>query len=133
MTAVAPAAAVAAPPVGRPLTILLRRAWRAVRTKVGVVLVVLVVALAVIGPFFAPYSPSEFAGIPTAGPSSHTLLGTDYLGRDVLSRFLWGGRSILALSLLATALGLALGVTIGLVAAYTRTILVSPRLRTSIR
>src|SRR5581483_3269076 len=44
-------------------------------------------------------------------------------GRDVLSRFLWGGRSVLALSLLATALGALLGVGVGLVAAYARNIL----------
>src|SRR5204862_289052 len=53
----------------------------------------------------------------------HALLGTDNLGRDVLSRFLWGGGSVLGLSILATVLGLALGVSIGLLAAYTRTIL----------
>ena len=123
MTAVAPAAAVAAPPVGRPLTILLRRAWRAVRTKVGVVLVVLVVALAVIGPFFAPHSPTEFAGIPYSHASSALPLGADNLGRDVLSRFLWGGRSILGLSLAATALGLSFGAAIGLIAAYSRSFL----------
>jgi peptide/nickel transport system permease protein len=104
----------------RPLVLLARRAWRQTRTKVGVVLVLLLVGIAVIGPFFAPHSPSEFAGAPYADPSSSALLGTDNLGRDVLSRFLWGGRSVLGLALAATALGLALGVTIGLVAAYAR-------------
>jgi peptide/nickel transport system permease protein len=59
-------------------------------------------------------------GAPYEDPSSSALLGTDNLGRDVLSRFLWGGRSVLGLALAATALGLALGVTIGLVAAYAR-------------
>jgi peptide/nickel transport system permease protein len=42
------------------------------------------------------------------------------LGRDVLSRFLWGGRSILGLAIAATAIGLVLGVTVGLLAAYSR-------------
>jgi peptide/nickel transport system permease protein len=119
------ASALAAPPLAphrqpRPLVLLARRAWRQTRTKVGVVLVLLLVGIAVIGPFFAPHSPSEFAGAPYADPSSSALLGTDNLGRDVLSRFLWGGRSVLGLALAATALGLALGVTIGLVAAYAR-------------
>ena len=123
MTAIAPAAPVTAPPVGRPAVILVRRAWGPVRTKIGVLLVVLLVALALVGPFFAPHSPTDFVGAPYAHPSSAAPLGTDNLGRDVLSRFLWGGRSILGLSLLATALGLALGVSIGLVAAYTRSIL----------
>jgi peptide/nickel transport system permease protein len=123
MTAVAPVAPVTAPPVGRPTTILARRAWRQARTKIGVLLVVLLVALALFGPFFAPHSPSAFAAVPYAHPSSAVPLGADNLGRDVLSRFLWGGRSILGLSLLATALGLALGVSIGLLAAYSRSVL----------
>jgi peptide/nickel transport system permease protein len=116
--AVQPAPALAAPTQQRPVVLLLRRAWRQTRTKVGVVLVLLLVAIATIGPFVAPHSPSEFVGAPYAHPSSTALLGTDSLGRDVFSRFLWGGRSVLGLALAATALGLALGVTIGLVAAY---------------
>jgi peptide/nickel transport system permease protein len=123
MTAVAPVAPVVAPPVGRPMTILLRRAWHATRTKVGVLLVAAIAGLAIIGPFFAPHSPTEFVAIANSHPSSVAALGTDNLGRDVLSRFLWGGRSILGLALLATALGLALGVAIGLVSAYSRSIL----------
>jgi peptide/nickel transport system permease protein len=130
MTAVAPTAPVTAPPVGRPAIILFRRAWGQARTKIGVLLVVLLVALALVGPFFAPHSPTEFAGAPYAHPSSAVPLGTDNLGRDVLSRFLWGGRSILGLSLLATALGLALGVSVGLVAAYARSILDDVLMRT---
>jgi len=118
-----PVEAIKAPTLQRPVVLLVRRAWRIGRTKVGVALVLLLVATALLGPFFAPYSPSEFAGAPFAKPSAHTLLGADNLGRDVLSRFLWGGRSVLGLSILATGLGLALGVTIGLIAAYTRTIL----------
>ena len=116
--AVRPAPALTAPTQPRPVVLLLRRAWRQTRTKVGVVLVLLLVGVAVIGPFVAPHSPSEFVGAPYAHPSSTALLGTDSLGRDVFSRFLWGGRSVLGLALAATALGLALGVTIGLVAAY---------------
>jgi peptide/nickel transport system permease protein len=123
MTAVAPTAPVTAPTVGRPVVILLRRALRQARTKIGLVLVGLLVAVALIGPFFAPHSPTEFVAIPYAHASSALPLGADNLGRDVLSRFLWGGRSVLGLSLLATALGLALGVSIGLVAAYSRSIL----------
>jgi peptide/nickel transport system permease protein len=123
LTAAAPTAPITAPTVGRPVVILLRRAWRQARTKIGMALVVLVAGVALIGPFFAPYSPSEFAAIPFAHASSALPLGTDNLGRDVLSRFLWGGRSLLGLALLATGLGLVLGVSIGLVAAYSRSLL----------
>jgi peptide/nickel transport system permease protein len=82
--------------------------------------VLLLVGIALIGPLFAPYAPGEFAGAPYEAPSALARLGTDGLGRDVLTRFLWGGRSILALSTAATAIGLALGVAVGLVAAYSR-------------
>ncbi|HXH97300.1 MAG TPA: ABC transporter permease, partial [Gaiellaceae bacterium] len=103
--------------------VLLRRAWRLPRTKIGAALVLLLVGAALIGPFFAPHDPAAFAGAPYAHPSGATLLGTDNLGRDILSRFLWGGRSILGLSAAATLIGLVLGVCIGLVAAYSRSIL----------
>jgi peptide/nickel transport system permease protein len=104
----------------RPVVLLLRRAWRLTRTKVGVALVLLLVGIALIGPLFAPYATDEFADAPFAAPSDLARLGTDGLGRDVLTRFLWGGRSILALSAASTAIGLALGVAIGLIAAYSR-------------
>jgi peptide/nickel transport system permease protein len=110
----------AAPLGRRPLVVLARRAWRQTRTKIGFALVLLLVAVALFGPFFAPHSPTEFAGAPFSSPTSNAKLGTDNLGYDVLSRFLWGGRSILGLSLAATGIGLLLGVAIGLVAAYSR-------------
>jgi peptide/nickel transport system permease protein len=123
--------AAAAPAIGaaprrrrrRPITLLLRRSLRQTRTKIGVALVLLLLGVAVIGPLFAPHAPAAFAGAPYAHPSSSALLGTDSLGRDVLSRFLWGGRSILGLSAAATAIGLLLGVSIGLLAAYSRGLL----------
>jgi peptide/nickel transport system permease protein len=120
----APVIEIAAVPLQRrPMVVLARRAWRQWRTRIGLALVLLIVGIALIGPLFAPHSPSEFVGAPNAGPSSTASLGTDNLGRDILSRFLWGGRSILGLSLAATAIGLGLGVTIGLVAAYARSVL----------
>ena len=104
----------------RPVVLLLHRSWRQARTKVGVGMVLLLVGMAVLGPFFAPHSPSAFVGAPFTGPTRHAWLGTDNLGRDVFSRFLWGGRSVLGLALAATAIGLVLGVTIGLFAAYSQ-------------
>jgi peptide/nickel transport system permease protein len=107
----------------RPIVLLLRRAWRLGRTRIGVVLVLLLLGTALIGPLFAPHDPTAFVGVPNTKPSGNALLGTDNLGRDVLSRFLWGGRSILGLSAAATAIGLLLGLAIGLTAAYTRSVL----------
>ena len=106
-----------------PWALLFRSAWSQWRTRIGFGIVALLVALAVIGPFFAPYSPTEFVATPFSKPSGTALLGADNLGHDILSRFLGGGRWVLGLSAAATALGLFLGVLVGLVAAYSRSIL----------
>jgi peptide/nickel transport system permease protein len=104
----------------RPWAAMLRRALRLWRTRIGLAMILILVGAALIGPYFAPHPPTDFVG-GTFGPrSSDALLGTDYLGQDVLSRFLWGGRSVLALSFLATLIGLSSGILIGLVAAYSR-------------
>jgi peptide/nickel transport system permease protein len=122
-TVAAPGPALPLPKQRRPWVVLLAAAWRQARTKIGLALVLLLVGCALIGPFLAPYAPTEFVGPPYEKPSADSPLGTDNLGRDVLSRFLWGGRSILALAVLSTALGVVLGVAVGLVAAYARSAL----------
>jgi peptide/nickel transport system permease protein len=99
---------------------LLRGSIRLWRTRVGLLLVLLVVGIAVVGPLFAPHGAQEFVGTPNTGPSAVARFGTDNLGQDVWSRFLSGGREILALAAASTALGLASGVTLGLIAAYSR-------------
>jgi peptide/nickel transport system permease protein len=108
------------PPGAVPSSSLLRRSLRLWRTRIGVILVGLLVLMAIIGPYIAPYGPSTPVGAPNSDPSSQALLGTDYLGQDVLSRVLYGGRSILVMAVIATAFGLIAGVAIGLIAAYSR-------------
>jgi peptide/nickel transport system permease protein len=107
---------------GRPWRLLVSTAWAQHRTKFGVVITLLVVGVALIGPFVAPYEPDQGVEgqLPFAPPSSDTWFGTDDLGRDVLSRFLAGGVSVLVLSGFSTALGIVLGVAVGLMAAYSR-------------
>lgn len=103
---------------------LLRRALRLRRTQIGLGLILVVVAIAVVGPFLAPYASDEFRGIPSSPPGGENgLFGTDYLGQDVWSRFLHGGTEILVAAVVSTAIGLFLGVVIGLVAAYSRNML----------
>ncbi len=87
---------------------------------VGFALLAIVLGIALFGPFFAPHGPSEPIGIPFEGSSGEALLGYDGLGRDVLSRVLWGGRSVLALAGLATLIAYAAGGIVGLVAGYSR-------------
>jgi peptide/nickel transport system permease protein len=108
------------PPVGIRGTSLLRRSLRLWRTRIGVALVGLIVLLAIAGPYVAPYGPSTPVGAPNSDPSGKAVLGTDYLGQDVLSRVLYGGGSILVMAVIATGLGLVAGTAIGLVAAYSR-------------
>lgn len=98
----------------------MREAWHIGRTKAGLVIFGIIVALALFGPFVAPYSPTELVSSPFAPPSAKTLLGTDYIGHDVLSRVLCGGRTVLSLALAATIIGLALGVGLGMISGYAR-------------
>ncbi len=104
----------------RPWLGILRNALRLGRTKIGVAIVALLLLIAIFGPLVAPHSPTEFVAAPNSGPSGDALFGGDALGRDVFSRFLNGGRSVLWMSAAATLLGVGLGVAIGLVAAYSR-------------
>jgi peptide/nickel transport system permease protein len=119
-----------------PWLLLLGATWQQWRSKIGVAIVVLLVGIALVGPFFASYGPDESVSVgevfalPFEAPSDSAPFGTDKLGRDVLSRFLWGGRSVLVLSVLATALGAVLGIAVGLLAAYSRGILDDLLMRT---
>ncbi len=106
-----------------PTAALLRGALRLWRTRLGLAAVVLLVGIAIFGPYIAPHGPTDFVGAPNTGPSSTARFGTDHIGQDVWSRFLYGGREILAEAFAATALGLVLGVAFGLIAAYARNLL----------
>ena len=99
---------------------LLRRALRSKRTVIGLGLTLLIFAVAFIGPHITPHSPTEFVGPPFSQAGIGGPLGTDNLGRDVLSRFLAGGQTLMILSLLATAIGVGLGALVGVFAAYSR-------------
>jgi peptide/nickel transport system permease protein len=73
-------------PPGRPTT-LLSRSLRLWRTRIGAAFLLLLVLVAVFGPFLAPHGASQFITIPNSPPGGKAgVLGTDYLGQDVLSR-----------------------------------------------
>jgi peptide/nickel transport system permease protein len=86
----------------------------------GALLLAFVVGVALLGPLFAPHAPDEPIGIPLTGPAEGQPFGTDFLGRDVLSRVLWGGRSVLLLAGAATVLAYLAGGVVGLLAGYSR-------------
>jgi peptide/nickel transport system permease protein len=94
------------------------RAARTTRGRVGLALVGVVVAVALIGPLFAPYSPTALLGAPFASPGPGHMLGLEYVGRDTLSRVLYGGVRILPLAAVATAIGVALGAFFGISAGF---------------
>jgi peptide/nickel transport system permease protein len=93
----------------------LRRAFRQKRLVTGLVISVLVILFALLGPLLAPHGENEVVGPPFSGKG---LLGTDYLGQDVLSRLMYGGTEILLIAVLSTILGMVFGTLIGVVAAY---------------
>jgi peptide/nickel transport system permease protein len=88
--------------------------------RVGLAVSAFVLGVAFIGPYFAPFSPSAIPGIPFSPPSGTYWLGNDYLGEDVFSRVLSGGRTVILFGALATLIAYAVGGTIGLVAGFTR-------------
>ncbi|WP_299144948.1 ABC transporter permease [uncultured Tateyamaria sp.] len=81
-------------------------------------LILILVAIAVQGPLLAPYDPTQI-NIPNrlSAPNSTWLLGTDALGRDILSRLLYGARWSLGLAFVISVIGLVIGATVGLIAA----------------
>ena len=99
---------------------ILRNAVRIRRTQIGLAIVALMILIAFAGPLVAPYSPTEFVAPPNSRPSGEVIFGADTLGRDVLSRFLYGGRTVFVLSATATVIGVAAGAAVGLLAAYSR-------------
>lgn len=99
----------------------LRSVVRSAEGVTGLLVAAVVLLVIVAGPHLAPYPPDEIGvGDPVTGPSSEHLLGTDGLGRDVLSRFLHGGSDILFIPLVAVALAALVGGTLGLVAGFSR-------------
>jgi peptide/nickel transport system permease protein len=85
---------------------------------VGVVLVALVLAIALVSLFWTPYPVADTTGGRLDGPGLHHLLGTDKLGRDLLTRLMIGARIALAVGAGAVALGAVVGGLAGLLAGF---------------
>jgi peptide/nickel transport system permease protein len=90
---------------------------------VGLAVLAFVLAVALIGPLIAPHSLAAPVGPPGNPPAPGTPLGTDYLGRDVLSRLLHGGTAVLVISLIASGFIYFIGIAIGMTAGLARSVL----------
>jgi ABC-type dipeptide/oligopeptide/nickel transport system permease subunit len=78
--------------------------------------------VAFLGPVFAPHPSDVPVGAAAIPPTSGAPLGTDFIGRDVLSRVLDGGLSVIWMAVAATLITYAVGITLGVVAGYSRTL-----------
>jgi peptide/nickel transport system permease protein len=105
-------------PIAAPATQWRRALAAGTAGKLGVVLLHLGGAVAIFGPIVAPHSPTALVGLPLDSPSGGHLLGTDQLGRDVLSRVLHGGRSVLILATLAVIVTFIVGGPLGMLGGY---------------
>jgi ABC-type dipeptide/oligopeptide/nickel transport system permease subunit len=97
-----------------------RRPGQRGRTMVAIGLAMLLVLLLVValGPSIAPYDPTRTSPDSLAGPSAAHLLGTDSIGRDLLSRLIVGGRGTLLITFVAVAMALSAGLVLGLASGY---------------
>jgi len=85
---------------------------------IGVAIVLLWIFVAAAAPLISPYSPTGLVGERLQSPSQVHWVGTDNLGRDVLSRLIWGSRTVLLLAPVSVFLGLMLGAPLGLASGY---------------
>lgn len=97
----------------------LRRLARNRLAMLGLAIIAIFVALAVLAPWIAPHDPlrSSFAKR-LQPPSAEHWLGTDELGRDMFSRLLYGARISLRVGLISVAIGIVIGVPLGAISAY---------------
>ena len=100
-----------------------RRAWKRLKRRRGAIgglaVVLLFIAIAVFAPWIAPHDPIEtsWSAIRQA-PSAAHWFGTDDIGRDVLSRVVWGTRASLLAGVVSVSISLLLGIPIGLAAGF---------------
>jgi peptide/nickel transport system permease protein len=88
---------------------------------VGLVIISIFIIITIFGPWIAPYDPLEMDVMNSlAHPSSQHLLGTDEIGRDTLSRVIYGARTSLFIGIVVISVSVAIGVFLGLVAANSR-------------
>jgi peptide/nickel transport system permease protein len=99
---------------------LVRPAWRQPLALAGAAIGLAWLLLAVFAPLVAPHDPLAQNAVPTQPPSSEHWFGTDELGRDILSRVIYGSRASLPIALLLVTLAATIGGVLGALAGYFR-------------
>ena len=95
-------------------------AWRQPLAITGTIIAFAWIVIAIFAPLIAPANPLAQNFPPSAGPSLHHLFGTDELGRDVLSRVIYGSRVSLPIAIALVAIAATIGSIVGAVAGYFR-------------
>lgn len=93
-------------------------ALRSPRFRTSVVLVLVVLLFALVGPIFQGKDPQNVVGPPYARPTAHAILGTDNFGRDELTLLMYGTRTSLEIGAVAGVIAVVIGIVIGTVAGY---------------
>ena len=80
---------------------------------IGMVIIVINLLIAVLGPLVAPYAQSETVGATWDEPSMQMLLGADQIGRDMVTRLIYGARTTIGVALATTCISFFIGITLG--------------------
>ena len=96
----------------------LRQFLRSPSGVAGAILLLLLILVAVFGPLLWPTDPLEIVGLPFAPPDADALLGTDYLGRDVLAGLIHGGRATMTVGAVAALITVVIGVSVGALSGF---------------
>ncbi len=86
--------------------------------QLGGVIVGSMILVAILAPWLSPYDPAERVGRPFSSPSAEHLLGTNDVGQDLLSELIYGTRVSLTVGIIAAAVALLIGTSIGILAGY---------------
>jgi peptide/nickel transport system permease protein len=106
---------------GNDVALFLRRLFRRKVVLVASIALLVAFLLAVLAPWLSPFDPGRMRLVRRLKPPNEiNWLGTDELGRDILSRIIWGGRASLGIGLAVVVLSIAVGTTLGLLAGYFR-------------
>ena len=97
--------------------------WRQLKKNklavVALVVLILIIMVAIFAPYLAPYSyEQQNAKLSYASPNAQHLLGTDKLGRDILSRLIYGSRQSLEMGLISVAIAAVIGIFLGAIAGF---------------